>query len=127
MKCACSDDSRLKLVFPCSGGSDLGELTDKVGRKLTKDDLGKMYCLAGIGGKVSGIIKTTESADVILAIDGCPLHCAKKTLENAGFTNIKHIVLTDLGFKKGETEITEENINKVIILATEKLKECDSE
>ncbi len=62
-----------------------------------------MFCLAGIGGRVSGIMKTTEAAVSILAIDGCPLDCAKKSLEEAGFKKVNHLRLSDLGFEKGQT------------------------
>ena len=72
-----------KLIFSCSGGSDVGALADLAARTMTRDGSGKMYCLAGIGGRVSGILASTENAAKILAIDGCPLNCAKKTLELA--------------------------------------------
>ena len=78
-----------------------------------------MYCTAGIGGRISKIMKTTESAERILAIDGCPLNCAKNTLQNAGFNKFSHLQMTDIGFVKGSSPATEENINK----AAEKGKE----
>ena len=73
-----------------------------------------MFCLAGIGGRVSGIMKTTESADKILAIDGCPLNCVKDCLQQAGFKKFDHLQLADLGLEKGHSPITEENINMVV-------------
>ena len=48
----------------------MGHLSDLVTRKMMKDGCGKMFCLAGIGGDVEGILKTTRDADKILAIDG---------------------------------------------------------
>jgi len=108
--CSCSCQSAPTLIFPCSGGSDVGELADRAARKLTADGRGKMYCLAGIGGRVSGILKTTEAADSILALDGCPLDCAKKTLEAAGFTNIQHLRMSDLGLVKGQAPANDNNI-----------------
>jgi uncharacterized metal-binding protein len=110
---ACSRKGTLPLVFACSGGSDAGGLADQAARKLAKDGEGKMHCLSGIGGRVDGIVKTTEAAAQILAIDGCPLDCAKKTLEAAGINNFKHVRLADLGFEKGKSPATDENITKV--------------
>lgn len=110
-QCECS--AALKLIFSCSGGSDVGAMADQTARKLTADGLGKMYCLAGIGGRVSGIIKTTEAASQIVAIDGCPLACARKTLELAGFTGFKHVQLDTLGLHKGQSAPTEENVSLV--------------
>lgn len=97
--CACGVAP--KLVFPCSGGSDVGAITDQTARKLTRDGIGRMYCLAGIGGRVSGIVETTKAADTVLVIDGCPQDCARKTLEHAGFAGFQHLRLSDLGLKKG--------------------------
>ncbi len=36
-----------KLIFPCSGGADVGALADQAARRLTRDGFGTMYCLAG--------------------------------------------------------------------------------
>ena len=109
-QCSCS--SAPKLIFPCSGGSDVGAIADQAARKLTKEGKGKMYCLAGIGGRVSGIMATTESAEKILAIDGCPVNCSRKTLELAGYKNIGHLLLSDIGLEKGKSPVTPENIEK---------------
>src|SRR4030042_3189527 len=84
------------LIFACSGAADVGEIADRAARKLTKEGVGKMFCLAGIGGRVSGIMKTTEAASKILAIDGCTLNCAGRCLEEAGFTEFEHLELADL-------------------------------
>ena len=102
-----------KLIFSCSGSSDVGAIADQAARKLMKDGVGKMYCLAGIGGRVAGIMATTESAAKILAIDGCPTNCARKTLELAGFKQIEHLSLADFGLQKGQSPVTPENVNKV--------------
>lgn len=109
-KKSCSCSAAPKLVFACSGGADVGALADRVARKLMADGVAKMFCLAGIGGRVGGIVKTTETASTIVAIDGCPLNCARKTLEEAGFEGFAHVQLADLGFKKGESPVTEDRI-----------------
>ena len=92
----------------------MGEIADKAARKLTISGAGKMYCLAGIGGQVSGIMKTTEAAGSVLVIDGCPVDCGKKTLENAGFSGFRHMRVTDLGMEKGKSPATDERIVAVV-------------
>ena len=119
--CACSCNSDTKLIFPCSGAADVGELADKVGRKLTHDKYGNMYCLAGIGGGVSAIIESTKSACKVLAIDGCSVQCAKKTLEERGFKHFEHIVVTEHGFTKGKTPITDESVEDMVLKCKELL------
>lgn len=112
----CCEGEKITLIFPCSGASDVGELSDRAARQLTRNGYGKMYCLAGIGGGVSGIIESTRSADRILAIDGCPLQCAKKTLERAGFTGFTHMELTGHGFIKGKTPTTDLAVGEVVTI-----------
>jgi len=103
-----------KLIFACSGAADVGAITDQAARKMTKEGIGKMFCLAGIGGRVSGIMKTAASADKILALDGCPLNCVKNSLELAGFKEFIHLQLADLGLEKGNSPATEENVGAVV-------------
>jgi uncharacterized metal-binding protein len=90
------------LLFACSGGSDVGELADRACRKLAEQGKGQMYCLAGIGGDVSAIVKTTEAADELVTVDGCPVSCAAATLKRAGFDRFQHVVVTQLGLRQGE-------------------------
>ena len=74
------------LIFACSGAADVGAISDIAARQLTSEGAGKMFCLAGIGGRVSGIMESTRGAAQILAIDGCSLDCTKLCLEEAGFS-----------------------------------------
>ncbi len=112
--CNCACSAAPKFVFSCSGAADVGEIADQSARALSRQGNIKMFCLAGIGGRVSGIMKSTEAATTIVAVDGCPLQCAKKCLEEAGFSNFQHVQLADLDLKKGESAVTPENINRVV-------------
>lgn len=103
-----------KLIFACSGAADVGEIADRAARKMAKEGVGKMFCTAGLGGRVGGILKTTEAASDILAIDGCPLNCTKASLEQAGFKDFKHLQLADLGLEKGKSPASSENVEKVV-------------
>ena len=117
--CACG--TAPKLIYPCSGSADVGALADLAARQLSRDGSGKMSCLAGIGGRVSGFLASTESAAKILVIDGCPLNCAQKTLELAGFSGFEHLCLADIGFQKGQSPATPENVAKVAQASAPKL------
>ncbi len=102
------------LIFACSGAADVGEISDRAARKMSKDGIGTMFCLAGIGGRIEPIMQKTSSASKILAIDGCGLDCVKNSLEKAGFTEFKYLRITDLGMEKGNSPATDENIAKVV-------------
>jgi uncharacterized metal-binding protein len=80
---------------------------------LAAEGLGKHYCLAGVGGHIDGILKTTESAGGILVIDGCPVDCARKSLEHAGFGDFVHLRVTDCGMEKGKSPATAERIAEI--------------
>ena len=111
------------LIFACSGAADVGAIADRVAREMTKKRMGKMFCLAGIGGRIEPIMQKTSQAAKILAIDGCPLNCAKRTLEQAGFKQFKQLQLGDIGMVKGQTPAMPENIDKVVHAAKQTL--CD--
>ncbi len=119
--CSCQCSGGPKLIFACSGGSNLGHLTDQAARQLTKEGVGKMYCLTGIGGRVNAIMVNTQAASQILAIDGCELDCAKNCLKQAGFDQFEHLRLSDIGMKKGVTLVDAESVNQVVSKAKEKL------
>lgn len=120
--CSCSCGAAPKFVFSCSGAADVGEVADRAARELSRQGKIKMFCLAGIGGRISGIVKSTEAADQIIAIDGCPLNCARKTLEEAGFSNFEHIELRALGLKKGESPASQERIDLVVAETAKRIK-----
>ncbi|MBE0532230.1 MAG: putative zinc-binding protein [Rhodospirillales bacterium] len=117
--CSCSDGP--KLIFPCSGAADVGALADQAARHLSRGGVGNMFCLAGIGGRVPGMIKGAEAASAVLAIDGCPIECARKTLEQAGIADILHVKLAELGFKKGQSPVTDEALARIAAKGAELL------
>lgn len=118
--CACGQAP--SLVFACSGAADVGVVSDLAARRISAGGRAKMLCLAGVGGRVSGILKSTEAAAAILAIDGCALDCARRTLEEAGFSGFAHLSLGEIGMAKGETPPSEPNVARV---AEEALRRLD--
>ncbi len=102
-----------KIVLACSGGSDLGDLSDKVARKLRNDGIYNMKCLAMVAANNKEMIVTLKSSE-ILVIDGCPIDCGKKIMEKASLTRYEYVRLTDLGFVKGQTSVNDETIKSVL-------------
>jgi uncharacterized metal-binding protein len=98
------------IVYACSGCSDAGELADSVARALARTGLAEMSCLAGIGGRVKSLMNKAERAESILVIDGCPLNCARNTLQLAGFEEFQHLELHRLGFRKGSCPPSPERV-----------------
>lgn len=109
--CAC--EGGVRLIFPCSGAADVGEISDRAARTMSADGHGKMFCLAGIGGNISGMIASARGADQVLVIDGCGLDCAKKTMEERGVENFFHFRVTDMGMEKSKSPATNDRIQLV--------------
>jgi uncharacterized metal-binding protein len=101
-----------KIVLACSGGSDLGELSDRVARKLKNNGVYNMKCLSMVAADNNGLIETLKTIET-LVIDGCPVDCGRKIMEEAWLTNYQYVRLTDLGLVKGKTPVTDESIDKV--------------
>ncbi len=112
-KCLC-EPSEI-LIFPCSGGSNVGQIANEAGVKLTQKGFGNIFCLAGIGGHISGMIESTKAGKVIVAIDGCPVACAKKTLEHAGFNIDEYVEVMALGIEKNhDFNLNQADVKKVV-------------
>lgn len=89
------------LIFTCSGSSNVGQVANQAAVDLQQEGVGKMLCLAGIGGHVSGMIASAQSAKRLVGIDGCPVACTKKTMEHAGLNLTDYVLITALGYEKG--------------------------
>jgi len=111
-KCLCEPTEI--LIFSCSGGSNVGQIANQAGVKLTQDGIGRFFCLAGIGGHVSGMIESTKAGKMLIAIDGCPVACAKKTLEHTGFNIDEYVEITSMGIEKNhDLNLNTSDVEKV--------------
>ena len=90
------------MLLACSGGSNVGQLANQAAIELTQEGFGKMFCLAGIGGDLSGFIQSAKDAPRMIAIDGCDVGCAKAILERVEVPLKDYIVLTNLGIEKNK-------------------------
>jgi uncharacterized metal-binding protein len=97
-KCSCG--SANVALFPCAGAANVGQLSNKVAIDLEKQGIGNLMCTVGIGARAPGLMKSAESSDRIITIDGCPVNCATRTLELAGFKVDRQIIISELGIKK---------------------------
>ena len=109
--CSCKEDA-VKTVFACSGAADLGEISDIVARKLNRDGVRQMKCLAFIGGGIQDMINSVKDSNM-LVIDGCPLDCGRLTMEKNGITDFCHLRLTDMGYTKGQTPVSSQVVNEI--------------
>ena len=123
-KCGCNGGP--DLMFCCSGAADTAEIADRAVRTLHREKEAKMYCLAGIAGGVELIVVNTQAANRMLVVDGCDSDCAKKTMEKNGFPDFTHFRVTDLGWEKGKTPVTDERVAEAANRLRQLLSEAPS-
>lgn len=109
----CAPDGNV-MILACSGGSNVGQLSNQAAVELTQEGFGKMFCLAGIGGHLNGFVQSATDIPQMVAIDGCSLGCAKAILEHAEIPIKSYLVLTDLGIEKNKHfKLRKEEVQKI--------------
>jgi uncharacterized metal-binding protein len=88
------------IVYSCSGCSSAAQMANYLAVQLDRLGIAEMSCIAGLGGDVKKMVKTAKQATKIIAIDGCPLSCAKATLKRHGLEAREYYQLGDMGIKK---------------------------
>ena len=117
-KCLCgSSDVR---VVACSGASNVGQIANQAAIDLAKEKVAGFFCLAGVGGHIKGLVKSAKEADLMVAIDGCPVQCAAKTLQHAEIEPAIQIIITELGIEKSSNLAADEKACSKVV---EKVKE----
>jgi len=115
--CLCASGDLLFLA--CAGGSNVGQISNQAAVELAKEGRGKLFCLAGIGAHIDAMILPAKERKLV-AIDGCPVQCAKKILDHAGLPAALAVVVTDLGIEKSpRLEVEAAECEKVV----ERIKE----
>jgi len=111
-QCCGQDDV---LLFACSGGSNVGQISNDAAKALDQLGLGSMYCLIGAGAQLPTFVeRTKQEGTTVVTIDGCGVACAKQALENVGIGSDVYVVVTDLGIEKGHHfDIPDEQVAEV--------------
>ena len=63
----------LPLVYSCSGCSSAAQMANHLALRLDRAGAAEMSCIAGVGGGVTGLVRTAQAGRRILALDGCVL------------------------------------------------------
>jgi uncharacterized metal-binding protein len=90
------------MILVCSGGSNVGQLSNQAAVELTQEGFGKMFCLAGIGAQLSGFVQSARDVSKMVAVDGCSVGCAKAILKQAEVPLERYVVLTEEGIEKNK-------------------------
>jgi uncharacterized metal-binding protein len=117
-KCLCG--SSKVYVVTCSGASNVGQIANQAAIELAKEKVAGFFCLAGVGAHIKGMVKSAKEAGLMVAIDGCSVQCAAKTMQHAEIEPAIQIIVTELGIEKSH-EIAFDK--KDCSLVVEKVKE----
>ena len=90
------------MILACSGGSNVGQLSNQAAVELTQEGFGKLSCLAGVGAHLSGFVQSARDITELVVIDGCEVGCAKGVLEQAEVPLRAYLVITDLDIDKNK-------------------------
>ena len=108
------------MILACSGASNLGQLSNQAALELAREGFGKMFCLSGIGAHLSGFVQSAKDVPAMVAIDGCPVACAKKILEHAQIPLRAYVAVSYLGIQKNmDTNLKREELDKVKAMTRE--------
>lgn len=100
------------IILACSGASKMGNLTDKIARRLNNSDSYSMSCLAKVAAHDSVLMNSLQQNEA-LVIDGCKTECAKKIMEEAWLSNYQYINLNDIEFIRNNN-LESENIENLV-------------
>ncbi len=98
----CCGEGNEVMILACSGGSNVGQLSNQAAVELTQEGFGKMFCLAGIGGRLSGFVQSAKDTPKMVAVDGCPVGCAKAILKEADIPMDSYLVITEEKIEKNK-------------------------
>jgi uncharacterized metal-binding protein len=93
-------DDDLPLVYSCSGCSSAAQMANDLAVRLDRERVAEMSCIAGVGGDVGPLVATATSGRPTLVVDGCPLECARESLERHDVTPDRHVNLAERGVPK---------------------------
>jgi uncharacterized metal-binding protein len=116
-ECTCKAGNT--ILLPCSGNSNCGRISYEVAVSLDISGIGQFYSLAGIGAHIDKMVESARGAGKVVAIDGCEIACARKTIEHAGITVTDWLCISKAGVVKNNRLLPDQ---EQIELSTEYVK-----
>lgn len=112
--CSCAGGDKSRLIFPCCGQANTGQLSNQAAIQLDEEGYGGYACTALLASSES-LAKRANEVDEVVAIDGCGMNCAKKIAEKAGVFVRQHLVVVDLGIEKktGDRSFTPDQVESI--------------
>jgi uncharacterized metal-binding protein len=104
-----------RIIFPCAGIINVGQITNCATIELTKEGYGAPACLALLASGAKQLKNSIVRADEIIILDGCDSRCAAKIAATKDVPANQHLVVTDLGIAKSDPEdYSDDDIEMVV-------------
>ncbi|MFA6362675.1 putative zinc-binding protein [Methanoregula sp.] len=114
-KCSCGANEPKRIIIPCAGQANVGQLTNLAALQLTEEGYGSIACASLLAIGAEGLVKSAKNVDEVLILDGCPMQCGKKIAEAQGVPAGQYLVMTELGITKGPSKsYTNDDIEKIV-------------
>ncbi|MFA4825779.1 MAG: putative zinc-binding protein [Methanoregula sp.] len=112
--CSCGANEPKRIIFPCAGQANVGQLTNLAALQLTEEGYGSIACASLLAIGAESLVANAMNADEVVILDGCPMLCAKKIAGAQGVAAGQHLVVTELGITKGPSKsYTNDDIEKI--------------
>ncbi|MBN1316643.1 MAG: putative zinc-binding protein [Anaerolineales bacterium] len=124
-----AENGTRNALFVCFGGmSNVGTLTGLAGFEAVKQvglEEATIFCLGGLPTGAPSVLEKTNAVERIITVDGCALNCARKIVEQAGFTPDRSITLVnDCKIAKGPTfQYSEQDMAVVVETIVDAIKQ----
>ncbi|MDI6898347.1 MAG: putative zinc-binding protein [Methanolinea sp.] len=113
--CTCGQNEKKRIIFPCAGQANTGQITNLAAIQLTEEGYGSIACASLLAIGSEGLVTSARNVDEVVVLDGCPMECARKIAEAQGVPISQHLVMTGLGITKGPSRsYTADDIEKVV-------------
>jgi len=80
----------------------MSQSCDELAQRFMERGVGRVGCLAGVGGRFPNMGMSAQSADEIIVLDGCQMGRALKIIEHGGAKSSVDLVATGLARKNGK-------------------------
>jgi uncharacterized metal-binding protein len=117
--CTCGSNEKNRLIFPCSGQANTGQVSNQAAIQLSDEGYGSFVCTALLASGSESLAERARGVQEVAAIDGCGMDCARKIVEQAGIPVHQHLVITDLGIEKksGDRSFSPDEVEAIVSAA----------
>jgi uncharacterized metal-binding protein len=113
--CSCGANEPKRIILPCAGQANVGQLTNLAALQLTEEGYGSIACVALLATGAENLVANAMNADEVVILDGCPMLCGKKIAGAQGVAAGQHLVMTELGITKGPSKsYTDDDLEKIV-------------